>query len=242
MPHLIVNTVDRQHPSFLMVRGAIGWSSNVSIADDCKLYNIHLAKHKHKHRHKHKHKHKHKQGYSAGFLIFPPWMDTWELLWRRGFHEHEWGLSEKMSLYPYLPTRHRELLPKVDLMCSIVVILSKFTPTNIYDVGCNGAIEGVEAYLKRVSSYLGSFGWLARLICIVCVKTHHSRVDVVLVFLWGIWKGISDYKRGGICCGLCLYYMQRMKPTLLICFLQYICVAHVYICVEENTMYICMYI
>ena len=142
MPHLIVNTVGRQHPSFLMVRGAIGWSSNVSIADDCKLYDIHLAKHMHKH--------KHKQGCSASFLIFPTWMDTWELLWRRGFHEPEWGLSEKMSLYPYLPTRHRELLPKVDLMCSIVVILSKFTPTNIYDVGCNGAIEGGSIFEKSL--------------------------------------------------------------------------------------------
>ena len=70
MPHLIVNTVGRQHPSFLMVRGAIGWSSNVSIADDCKLYDIHLAKHKHKHKHKYKLKYKHKYKL-AGWMLLP---------------------------------------------------------------------------------------------------------------------------------------------------------------------------
>ena len=102
------------------------------------------------------------------------------------------------------------------------------------------ALLRVEAYLKRVSSYLGSFGWLARLICIVCVKTHHSRVDVVLVFLWGIWKGISNYKGGGYM--LWAYYMQRMKPTVLICFLQYMPCTCIYLCWRKHYVYMYVYL
>ena len=39
-----------------------------------------------------------------------------------------------------------------------------------------GWVEGRGAYLKRVSSYLRSYSWLARLICIVFVKSHARTV------------------------------------------------------------------
>ena len=38
------------------------------------------------------------------------------------------------------------------------------------------SVRGVGAYLKRVSSYLRSYSWLARLICIVFVKSHARTV------------------------------------------------------------------
>ena len=43
-------------------------------------------------------------------------------------------------------------------------------------LGGGGEWEGEGAYLERVSSYLRSYSWLARLICIVFVKSHARTV------------------------------------------------------------------
>ena len=96
-----------------------------------------------------------------------------------------------MSLYPYLPTRHRELLPKVHLMCSIVVILSKFTPTNIYDVGCNGAIEGGSIFEKSLQ--LPRELWLACETNMHCVRKKPDTEQLIMLFLYSEVYCTVDY-------------------------------------------------
>ena len=71
-----------------------------------------------------------------------------------------------------------------------------------------GSGRGEGGYLKRVSSYLRSYSWLARLICIVFVKSHARTVksnlnevfhqSVILLsksFICSMRRDIRDLRR-----------------------------------------------